>query len=260
MGQRLGQHFLKDDRVLERISAALDIKPGEAIIEIGPGHGELTRHILKADPAAFIAVEKDAELAESLKKTLKARRLKMVNGDVLKVLPKIISGLHNKPYKIVGNIPYYITGHLLRVVSELDPRPLGVVITIQKEVAERICDDPPRMSLLSASVRFWGEPGIVGVVRRGSFQPAPKVDSAVLLIRVKPTPRADTSNYYRFIRVLFRQPRKTILNNLNGCNPSVPKVEIIKSLRSMGLSPTLRPGNLDMNSIIKLSRVFCTTA
>jgi len=129
-------------------------------------------------------------------------------------------------------------------------------LTIQKEVAERICSAPPKMNLLAASVQLWGEPHITSSISRGSFQPQPEVDSAILLIDPKPLAKDfNRISYYDFIKKLFKQPRKTILNNLRD-GFGVTKIEIEDRLKSAKVSPTLRPGNLDIDTIMELNRVF----
>ena len=255
--QPLGQHFLKDKKVLEKIADSLNISSQDIIVEVGPGHGELTQYILEESPKKVIAIEKDNAFAVELPQ--KFPELEVVHGDALKILPTISKtyNLKSFTFKIVGNIPYYITGKLLRVMGELAHKPDLIILTIQKEVAERLCAEPPKMNLLAASVRFWGEPEIVKTVSRNAFRPRPKVESAIIRI----TPRKDPKNpeeiqkYYNFIKALFKQPRKTILNNLvEGSNYT--KQEVENFLKSRGIEPKLRPQNLDADTINNLSQSF----
>lgn len=268
MGKKLGQHFLKDAKKLKKIAEALEITPRDIVIEIGPGHGELTNFLLKANPKKIIAIEKDARLVEFLNQKFQAlnSELQIVRGDALKVFT---SGwnLESGNWKLAGNIPYYITGHLLRKISELEKKPKLVVLTIQKEVAERIAAQPPHTNLLAASVQFWGKPKIVGYISKKSFRPQPKVDSAIIKIisspqfshggikgiKVGKTVRAE--EYYKFIKILFRQPRKTVMNNLRE-GLKLPQKEIEKRLQELNISPDLRPANLSMSDINKLSAIF----
>ncbi|MCL4405462.1 MAG: 16S rRNA (adenine(1518)-N(6)/adenine(1519)-N(6))-dimethyltransferase RsmA [Patescibacteria group bacterium] len=252
MRQRLGQHFLKDENVLKKIASTPDIKEGDIVIEIGPGHGELTKYLLAANPKRLIAIEKDKELADGLKQ-LTSRTVEVVMGDALKTLPIVVSHL-NKPYKIVGNIPYYITGRLMRVLGELGHKPQSIVLTIQKEVAERICSAPPRMNLLAASVQFWGIPSVRGIIKRSCFKPTPKVDSVIISIEVRRPNKESANGYYEFIKTLFKQPRKTVSNNLRSYQKTKSTIDGI--LTSLSISPTLRPGDLDFDTILKLSSVF----
>ncbi len=270
LGQRLGQHFLKDRKALRKIVAALEIASRDTIVEIGPGHGELTKHLLAAGPKKIIAIEKDSKLVSGIEYQVSSKRIKIIEGDALKILPLLNTKylIRDTRYKLTGNIPYYITGHLLRKISELEKKPKLVVLTIQKEVAERIVAEPPKMNLLAASVQFWGEPKILGYISKKSFRPQPKVDSAVIKISpypVKPlrghgaspkqSSQKEAEKYYRFIKILFKQPRKTILNNLReGFKLSQEEVE--RRLQKLNISPSLRPANLSMHDINKLALIF----
>ena len=254
--RRLGQHFLIKKSVLERIVKVLDVRPTDTIIEIGPGHGELTTHIVSARPAKIIAIEKDSRLAEGIRKKELGSMVKVVHGDALKIIPTLPKtyDLKHSSYKIVGNIPYYITGKLLRTLGELEPKPERVVLTIQKEVAERLTAKPPKMNLLAASVRYWGVPQIVQFVPRGAFRPPPKVESAIISITPgKNQPNnAESKAYYTLIKIIFKQPRKTIANNLKeGTN--LTKKEVESLLLSLDIEPNLRPQNLSIDAINNLS-------
>lgn len=258
--RRLGQHFLTKRRILEKITAALCIKPKDTIIEIGPGHGELTLLLAQAG-ATIIAIEKDQKLVQLLKRKIGngEGRIKIYEGDALKILPKIFSSFQFpvSNYKLVGNIPYYITGHLLRIISELDKKPKSIVLTIQKEVAERIISQPPKMNLLAASVQFWAKPEILGIIPKKDFKPMPKVNSAI--IKLKPSQRMENGEwrmvkkcFYELIKTLFKQPRKTILNNLRGGGLNQEKIKEIFGKLKINLS--LRPQNLTMRQIIEISK------
>ena len=269
MPRKLGQHFLKDKRMLQKIAAALEIGPRDTIVEIGPGHGELTEFLLGAGPKKIIAIEKDSELVSGIKYQVSSKKLELIEGDALKILPVLNTKylIRDTSYKLVGNIPYYITGHLLRKISELKKKPKLVVLTIQREVAERIAAEPPHMNLLAASVQFWGKPKIVGYISKKSFRPQPKVDSAI--IKITPSPQASgrwlegmgskdatrVEEYYQFIRILFKQPRKTIMNNLRG-GLKLPQKEVEGRLQKLKISPGLRPAHLSMSDINKLAVIF----
>ena len=272
MGKYLGQHFLINKDKLREIVETLELKSGDAVIEIGPGHGELTDELrIKNNELRIIAIEKDKKLADSLKEKFSGNKnIKIIHADVLKILPSIIhnSSFIIRGYKIVGNIPYYITGYLLRILGELENKPLLIVLTVQKEVAERICGAPPKMNLLAASVQFWAEPKIVDYISKRDFQPRPKVDSAI----IKLTPKPSTLNvkpYYRLIKILFKQPRKTILNNLLNADlrgferrltqidRKVDRKEKIKEkLDKLGINPNARPQDLSIQQIKKLVLIY----
>src|SRR3989344_1132108 len=215
--KRLGQNFLIDDDVLDAITEAAGIKKGDVVVEIGPGHGELTQKLLARKPARIIAIEKDGSLAQRLVGSLakQNKNLEIIEGDALDIIENCKLKIENSTnYKLVGNIPYYITGYLMRILGELKRKPSVIVLTMQREVAERIAAKPGKMNLLSASVQIWGQPEIQMFIGRHSFNPAPKVDSAI--IKITPNQKLVTNNdpYYKVIKIIFKQPRKTVLNNL----------------------------------------------
>lgn len=256
---RLGQHFLTDKNALKKIAALLDLKKGDIVIEIGPGHGELTEEVRKEKlEIRIVAIERDESLANALRAKFSGNeKIEIITGDALKVLSSITqnSSLITQNYKLVGNIPYYITGKLLRTISELPEKPLISVFTIQKEVAERLTARPPRMNRLAASVQFWAEPEIAFIIPCTSFQPIPEVDSATIILKKVSPRRIETDAYYKSVRAIFAQPRKTILNNLSdgmGAN----KREVMEKLEKIGIETTLRPQNLSIEDIIKIAMAF----
>ncbi len=277
--RKLGQHFLKNREKLRKIAASLEIEKNDTIVEIGPGHGELTDELRSKNyELRVIAVEKDAELSQLLKEKFSTQKnIEIIEGDALKIiseLPKIYNsssslslkthqslndlrlsepnGLPPITYKLVGNIPYYITGKLLRTLSELETKPKIAVLTVQKEVAERIVAKPPKMNLLAASVQVWAEPEIVDYIPKKDFSPQPKVDSAIIKLVTKPviSHKSSVISYYNLIKVLFKQPRKTILNNLSALKP---KAEILPILERLKINSGDRPQNLDLKKIKELS-------
>lgn len=275
--KKLGQHFLKNKSVLDTIVAALDLGEGDRVIEIGPGHGELTAPLLRASKnldCFIICIEKDhaliAPLAE-LARQERDGRLEIKEGDALKLLPEIASAAGTRgdtTYKIVGNIPYYITGKLLRTISELKNKPERTVMLIQKEVAERICAVAPEMNRLAASVQFWADAEIIARVPRKDFAPAPEVDSAVILLTTKiahistATPamavqNIDPEEYYRAVRGIFAQPRKNLINNISAMlGKELSKIEIGEFLKKIAIDPESRPQNLTIEQIIAIAGIF----
>ena len=247
---------------LRKIVDALDLKKRDVVIEIGPGHGELTEELrIKNKELRIITIEKDGELAEALKKKFfQDKNIEVIEGDALKVLKSYT--LNFKSYKIAGNIPYYITGYLLRIIGELERKPELTVLTIQKEVAQRICAQPSTrrrqgyggrgMNLLAASVQFWAEPKIIGYISKKDFRPAPKVDSAIIRLRIKNRDLGTKNDdYYKLIKVLFKQPRKTIFNNFCGAGKSnADKCRSI--LLKASINPSDRPQNLNIEQIKSL--------
>ena len=262
-----GQHFLVNQSVIKKIAETLALQKGDTVIEIGAGHGELSSELVnwligENSDGKLILIEKDDALAEILRKNYgEDKKIEIINGDVLKILPELIHQLTNQQinYKLAGNIPYYITGKLLRLISELENKPSRCVFTLQKEVAERLAEKPPRMNRLAASVQFWAKPEIIEYVSRNDFKPAPEVDSAIVKlvsgIRYQVTGNITPEQYYRAVRMLFQQPRKTILNNLTQGAPKKPKNLIAQELEKIGINPADRPQNLSIEDIIAISRI-----
>ncbi|HEY5221286.1 MAG TPA: 16S rRNA (adenine(1518)-N(6)/adenine(1519)-N(6))-dimethyltransferase RsmA [Candidatus Paceibacterota bacterium] len=258
--QKLGQHFLRNAAINQKIVAALALAKGDHIIEIGPGHGELTVPLARTaqdNHREIVCIEKDHSLIEGLEllaiKERTAAVIKIVEGDALKLLPDLMTAKS----KIVGNIPYYITGKLFRIMSEADQRPERAVLLIQKEVAERLCAVPPAMNRLAASVQFWAEPELLAVVPRKDFFPPPEVDSAAIILknRVATRPSIDPALYYRAVRAIFAQPRKTILNNLSAiAKNDSSKEDIAKTMKAIGVDPGARPQDLDIDAIIAIAK------
>ncbi|KKU94485.1 MAG: Ribosomal RNA small subunit methyltransferase A [Candidatus Jorgensenbacteria bacterium GW2011_GWA1_48_13] len=258
----LGQHFLKNKEKLRKIAASLEVKKNDTIVEIGPGHGELTKKLVTRQQTLntrIIAIEKDSGLAETLRNSMEiyGDSIEIIHGDALKILPEItnkLTKLKAESYKLVGNIPYYITGKLLRTLSELETKPKIAVLTVQKEVAERVAAKPPKMNLLAASVQIWAEPEIIDYILKKDFQPPPKVNSAIIKLETRQQTLVTRSDdYYRLIKILFKQPRKTILNNLGALKS---KKEILPILGKLGINPSNRPQDLSLKKIEELSEVI----
>lgn len=251
----LGQHFLTNDQAIRKIIAALAPEKGDVIFEIGPGHGELTALLAeKCAPldCTITAIEKDEALADELEKRA-LKNVRVAKGDVLEMIPLIT----DKNYKLVGNIPYYLTGHLLRVVSELANKPKLAVFMVQKEVAERMISAPPDMNRLAASIQFFADITIIGNVPKEDFSPQPKVDSSIVRFKTRSDPeKVSADRYYDAVRKIFAQPRKTILNNVTAAFlENKPGKEIIsEKLSSLGIDPTARPQNMTVKDISNLAR------
>lgn len=253
----LGQHFLKNRSAIKTIAAALELKDGETVIEIGPGHGELTGELQKVNSEGqIVAIEKDEKLASELRNRFQDPNVEILTGDILKILPRLSVTYQLQPttYKLVGNIPYYLTGRLLRILSELKHKPVLAVFTIQREVAERLAAKPPRMNLLAASVQFWSEPKILKILPPEAFDPPPEVSSAIIQLIPKAEPTVDPKRYYVLMRKIFKQPRKTILNNLTVGDKTGRK-SVRNVLSREGLSGEERPQNLSLELLTRLATV-----
>lgn len=212
----LGQNFLKDRNQIKRIIDVSDIKKDDIVLEIGPGLGSLTKELaLKAKKV--VAIEKDAKLAEDLELDLKESSIKnvqIINSDILDLFKKDkldIKGLGK--YKVVANIPYYLTSFLIRNLLEITNYPKDIFLMIQKEVAQRICSKPPRMNLLAVSVNYYADPKILFYVSKNAFWPKPKVDSAIIRITPKGTEKND--DLFKIVKAGFSHPRKQLLGNLS---------------------------------------------
>ena len=233
----LGQHFLVDREVLEKVASAAELTTSDIVIEVGPGLGVLTRELAKR-AGSVIAVELDDRLAAILKQDLAAtKNVSVINEDILRIDPAALikkqklnlPDLKDKPdsYKIVANLPYYITSAVLRYFLEASLKPRLMVVMLQKEVAEVIVAEPGKMSLLSVSVQFYGKPEIISYVPAESFYPAPEVDSAILRIDVylrPPIAVDDIDDFFGLVRAGFCAPRKQLVNTLaQGLGLSKPE-------------------------------------
>lgn len=262
MPQKLGQHFLKNKSVIQKIIAAMDLQPGETVIEIGPGKGALTLPLAKAcadTGCHIVAIEKDASLASELAAS-KIIGLEIITGDALRELPRLTSSLQPRTsnFKLVGNIPYYITGHLLRVISELGTqKPERTVLMIQKEVAERLTAKPGHMNLLAAATQIWADISIIATLKPKDFDPPPKVDSAVVTLESKKQnlESRTTEKYYRLIHAAFKQPRKTLLNNLSE-GLEQKKGEMMEMLKKHGFTEKTRAQELSIDTLKILAALF----
>jgi len=249
----LGQNFLINSEALKQIAETLDTQDGEVVIEIGPGHGELTSLLTASDnKRRIIAIEKDTTLVPFLhKKFQETDNVEIIEGDALRLLPKLTGAtkLQSAEYKLVGNIPYYITGHLLRIISELPHKPVLTVLTVQKEVAERIVAAPPKMNILSASIAIWADAKIISFIDKKSFSPSPKVDSAVIKLKTKNT-TVNLPVYYTLVRTVFKNPRKTLWNNIRNT-----EFEHLKTkLKDLCIKKNARAESLSLNDLLELTK------
>ena len=208
----LGQNFLIDKNVLKKIIDSADIKSDDIILEVGPGIGTLTCELAKK-AKKVIAIEKDEKMCKILKETLTDyKNVEIINADILKLNPKPYA-LY--PYKLVANIPYYLTSPLIRKFLESSNQPTEIILMLQKEVAQRICAKPPQMSLLAVSVQFYAEPKIISYVSKNCFWPAPKVDSAIIKIIPFKKQNIPSDLFFRIVKAGFSQPRKQLAGNLS---------------------------------------------
>lgn len=256
MGQRLGQHFLKNELRLKKVEKSLNLKKGDVVVEIGPGHGELTKYLIESDIKLF-ALERDSEFINPLEEKFK-NKIKVIEGSALEILPELVKKekFKNKQYKIAGNIPYYITGFLFRIIGELKNKPSVCVFTIQKEVAQRACAKKGQMNLLAATIGIWADAKIVDIVPKGDFNPPPKVDSAIISLAIKDE-NIDLNKYFNMAKILFKQPKKTIVNNIfEAFEKNISKDEIAKKLLLINILENERAHNLDIEQIKQIALLF----
>jgi 16S rRNA (adenine1518-N6/adenine1519-N6)-dimethyltransferase len=282
----LGQNFLIDENILDKIVQAAELNKDDVVIEIGPGFGTLTEE-LSEKCGKVIAIEKDKKLAELLKRKVETRLITslpaqngstalkglwsqhvkntvVINDDILRVDLKefIKKYAPGGKYKLVSNIPYYITSPIIKLFLESDVQPEFIVLLMQKEVAERICAKPGKLSVLALSVQVYGEPEIVDYVDKSSFYPEPKVDSAILKIKNIKKIFSDEhyKNLFRIIKIGFSSKRKKLANNLSaGLHISKMQVEtrLIASLLSeAGISLNARAQELELEDWEKLEKIL----
>lgn len=244
--KKLGQNFLQDSSALEMIADAAEIQADDCVLEIGPGLGSLTRYL--ADSARSVAaVELDPDLIPPLKAVLKPHpNVRIVHGNILD-LP--ISDLVDQPgYIAAANIPYNITSAIIRHLLESEPKPRRIVLTVQKEVAERICAKPGDMSLLALSVQVYGSPRIVAKIPAGAFFPAPNVDSAILRVDIYDEPLIPKDllpHFFKLTKAGFGQKRKTLRNSLSA-GLHIKPAEAEAMLKQAGIDPMRRAETLSI--------------
>ncbi len=219
----LGQNFLFDENVLWRIVEAAELKPTDTVLEIGPGLGALTR-LLAQTAVSVTAVELDGRLIPVLHDELASfANVRLIQGDILEQNP---AQLFARPYKVVANVPYYITGAILRHLLTAAHKPTCMVLTVQKEVADRLTAVPPHMSLLAVSAQFYGPVKQVATLKAGAFWPRPDVDSAVVRLDITRAP-AHEEPFFRVVRAGFSQKRKQLHNNLRQLGLKPAEVDTI---------------------------------
>ena len=271
----LGQHFLKSERALNLIVETGNIRENETVLEIGPGMGALTEKLL-ATGCQVLAIEKDDELFDLLKqkyeKEISSSKLILIHGDILNFEPTTYN-LTAKSYKLISNIPYNLTGIIIKKFLETDSQPEKIVLLVQKEVAERIVSKPHfakasrgKESILSISVKVYGTPKYIEAVKAGSFVPAPKVDSAIISIEnisknffktmvvSKPgVDRFDEKGFFEMVRAGFKSKRKKLSSNLSTI---FPKERVEEAFEKLNLDKNLRAEDVHLNIWQKLAKIL----
>ena len=255
--KRLGQRFLIDGDVLQRILSAAELTADDIVLEVGPGLGILTRELAQR-ARRVIAIELDDKLANFLKQELVSfPNVMIINEDILKIEPATLLAKPER-YKVVANLPYYITSPVLRHFLEATLKPDLMVVMVQKEVAEAIVAGPGKRSLLSISVQFYGRPTIIGKVPANSFYPAPEVDSAILRIDLYPKPAVavdNTEGFFGTVRAGFASPRKQLANSL-AQGLGWPKADVLSVLAEASIAPQRRAETLTLEEWAQLRQAY----
>jgi 16S rRNA (adenine1518-N6/adenine1519-N6)-dimethyltransferase len=257
----LGQNFLIDEASLRKVIEAAEVEKEDAVLEVGPGLGSLTRHLAQA-ARQVVAVEIDRDLLPPLHQVLEPHRnVQIVHGDILDLNPtelmrEAVEGQGG--YQVIANIPYYITSALIRHLLEAGLRPRRMVLTVQSEVASRITASPGDLSLLALSVQVYGSPSIKARIPAGAFYPPPKVGSAVVRVDLydEPVfPHENLNKFFRMAKAGFSQKRKTLRNALAGGLHLEPP-QAGELLESAGIDPQRRAETLSLQEWGKLVEAY----
>jgi 16S rRNA (adenine1518-N6/adenine1519-N6)-dimethyltransferase len=252
----LGQNFLHDPHILESIVISADIQPQDEVLEIGPGLGSLTR-FLAAAARSVVCVELDHKLIPVLQAVLaQFSNTRVVEGDILQVSPAAL--MDSDDYLVVANVPYNITSAIFRRLLSSSPRPRRMVLTIQKEVAERICAKPGDMSLLALSVQVFGEPKITNIIPAAAFYPEPQVDSAVIRVNIEASPRIKIElldSFFHLAKAGFSQKRKTLRNSLSA-GLRLTSTETVHLLEVCEIDPMRRAETLSISEWSRLTEQY----
>ena len=253
----LGQHFLTSEAAVHHMVTASGAKKGDVVLEIGPGKGVLTKALL-ATRASVAVVEKDDRmipvLSETFAKEIKEGRLTVIHGDILETNISLIT--NNRPYVVTANIPYYITGEIMRLFLEYSTPPKSMTLLIQKEVAQRIVAKDKKESVLSLSVKAFGTPSLVSIVKRGSFFPIPNVDSAIIHIADISKDKLGTitpEHFFNIVKTGLAHKRKILLSNLSEL---YNKDTLSRAFAKLSILENVRGEDLDIETWIHLATLL----
>jgi 16S rRNA (adenine1518-N6/adenine1519-N6)-dimethyltransferase len=251
----LGQHWLSDRDALGYIADCAELESHDVVLEIGPGLGTLTSEILKR-AGRVVAVEFDNELARKLPAQFPGKNLEVIGGDILKFdLLSLPTG-----YKVVGNIPYYITSKIVKLLMTTANKPLITVLLVQREVAERLAAKSNKMSILSVSAQVFADVTLGNVVKARLFTPPPKIDSQVVILRTRPIPffaDVNEADFFRIVKAGFSSKRKKLRSSLaSGLKMSKNEIEAI--LDKASINPNVRAETLDLDAWSRLTNIICS--
>ncbi len=242
--KELGQHWLKDPEILAEIAEAAELSPEDTVLEIGPGLGTLTSRLL-ARAGRVVAVEFDADLARKLPGQFPGKNLEVINQDILQFdLRQLPAG-----YKVVANVPYYITSKIVEKLMTAENKPSLAVLLVQKEVAQRIAAEPGQMSILAISAQIFAEAELDIEVSRQFFTPPPKVDSQVVVLKTRQQPlvaKDDEKAFFRLVKAGFSAKRKKLRSSLSA-GLAISKPEAEQLLKQVNLNPDSRAEDLSID-------------
>ena len=253
--KQLGQHWLNDESSLLAMAEAVLVDINDDVLEIGPGLGSLTQMLIDKG-AKVTAVELDENLSSSLKNRIKGAggNLEIISQDILKFdFNQLPSG-----YKIVANIPYYLSSHLLRIICEANNPPVQAALLVQKEVAKRVCAQQGSMSILSVSTQLYFEPSLGTMVPAQLFTPPPKVDSQILILKRRKNPLFGDQNpklLLKLVKAGFSERRKKLRSSLSG-GLHISKAQADDLLIKAEIDGDLRAQNLAISDWLKLAKTF----
>lgn len=251
--KELGQHWLFDSKSLGDICDAANLNPKDTVLEIGPGLGPLTTELVNR-VKQVVAIELDTYLADHLADRVKAKNLQIIHGDIMSFdLASLPSG-----YKVVANVPYYITSKIIKLLLESPTPPHLAVLLVQKEVAERLAAKPGAMSILAISAQLYANVRLGTVVTADKFDPPPKVDSQVVILQRHPRPLFDDLDlklFFRLVKAGFGEKRKTLRNSLSG-GLNLTKIEVEKLLYKTGIDAGRRAESLNLAEWHTLTKAY----
>lgn len=250
----LGQHWLRDRDILANIADQAAITSDDIVLEIGPGLGTLTSELLRR-AGKVIAIEFDSELARKLPAQFPGKNLEVINGDILtfdfSTLPV--------GYKVVANVPYYITSKIIQRLMTADNKPLVAVLLVQREVAQRLASKPGQMSILAISAQIFADVSLGDIVKAQMFTPPPKVDSQVVILQTRQSPfltDVNEADFFKVVKAGFSAKRKKLRSSLSG-GLKLPKGEIEALLNQVQINPNDRAEALSLDDWVRLVKVIC---
>jgi 16S rRNA (adenine1518-N6/adenine1519-N6)-dimethyltransferase len=252
----LGQHWLRDRDTLAHIADCAELSPDDTVLEIGPGQGTLTSELLRR-AGKVVAIEFDDDLAAKLPAQFPGKNLEVISGDILEF---DLSTLPNN-YKVVANVPYYITSKIVQLLMTANNKPQIAVLLVQKEVAQRLAAKPGKMSILSVSAQVFAGVTLGDIVPAKLFTPVPKVDSQVIILRTRQKPifaEISETDFFRVVKAGFSSKRKKLRTSLSG-GLKLPKDEIEAILSKSGISPDVRAESLNLDDWVRLTNIVTSS-